>query len=128
MRRRRGSGWRPPAGACTRLSTGTRPGPDNLGVMDVELPKLADTLVEGTISRWLKQAGETVRRGEPLVEIETDKGNSELEAPADGVLEVVVAAGETVPLGQVIARIGDGDRETPVGVHHAMTAPAGALR
>jgi 2-oxoglutarate dehydrogenase E2 component (dihydrolipoamide succinyltransferase) len=92
--------------------------------MDVELPKLADTLVEGTVSRWLKQAGETVRKGEPLVEIETDKVNSELEAPADGVLEILVAAGETVPVGQVIARIG-GDA-TPVGVHHAMTAPAPA--
>jgi len=62
--------------------------------MDVELPKLADTLVEGTVSRWLKQAGEAVRKGEPLVEIETDKVNSELEAPADGVLEILVAAGE----------------------------------
>jgi 2-oxoglutarate dehydrogenase E2 component (dihydrolipoamide succinyltransferase) len=92
--------------------------------MDVELPKLADTLVEGTVSRWLKQAGEAVRKGEPLVEIETDKVNSELEAPADGVLEILVAAGETVPVGQVIARIGaDGP---PVGVHHAMTAPAPA--
>jgi 2-oxoglutarate dehydrogenase E2 component (dihydrolipoamide succinyltransferase) len=89
--------------------------------MDVELPKLADTLVEGTVSRWLKQAGEAVRKGEPLVEIETDKVNSELEAPADGVLEILVAAGETVPVGQVIARIGDdGPR---VGVHHAMTQP-----
>ncbi|HEX6348081.1 MAG TPA: 2-oxo acid dehydrogenase subunit E2 [Candidatus Dormibacteraeota bacterium] len=97
--------------------------------MDVELPKLADTLVEGTVARWLKQPGQAVRKGEPLVEIETDKVNSELEAPADGVLEIVVAAGETVPVGQVIARISG---ETAVGVHHAMTAaapaaPAGGL-
>ncbi len=90
-------------------------------MVDVELPKLADTLVEGTVSRWLKQPGETVRKGEPLVEIETDKVSSELEAPADGVLEILVAAGETVPVGQVIARIG-GDG-TSAGVHHAMTAP-----
>ena len=93
--------------------------------MDVELPKLADTLVEGTVSRWLKQPGDAVRRGEPLVEIETDNVSSELESPADGVLaEVLVAAGETVPVGAVIARIEpDG---APVGVHHAMTAPAPA--
>jgi len=88
--------------------------------VDVELPKLADTLVEGTVSRWLKQAGESVRKGEPLVEIETDKVNSELEAPADGVLEIVVEAGETVPVGQVIARIGAA--QTPVGVHQALAA------
>mgnify|MGYP001480329248 CR=1 FL=1 len=92
--------------------------------MDVELPKLADTLVEGTVARWLKQAGEAVRKGEPLVEIETDKVNSELESPADGVLEILVAAGETVPVGQVIARIGDDG--PPVGVHHAMAQPAPA--
>jgi 2-oxoglutarate dehydrogenase E2 component (dihydrolipoamide succinyltransferase) len=95
--------------------------------VDVELPKLADTLVEGTVARWLKQAGQAVRKGEPLVEIETEKVSSELEAPADGVLEIVVAAGETVPVGQVIARISG---EAPVGVHHAVTAAppaAGAM-
>ncbi len=93
--------------------------------MDVELPKLADTLVEGTVARWLKQPGQAVRKGEPLVEIETDKVSSELEAPADGVLEIVVAAGETVPVGQVIARISG---EAPAGVHHAVTAapPSGS--
>ena len=76
--------------------------------MDVELPKLADTLVEGTVTRWLKHAGDQVRQGEPLVEVETDKVNTELEAPADGVLaELLAAEGETVPVGQVIARIAD---------------------
>ena len=73
---------------------------------DLELPRLADTLVEGTVSRWLKRPGEPVRRGEALVEIETDKVNTELESPADGVLsEVLVAEGETVPVGRVLARI-----------------------
>jgi 2-oxoglutarate dehydrogenase E2 component (dihydrolipoamide succinyltransferase) len=92
--------------------------------MDVELPKLADTLVEGTVARWLKQPGDAVRKGEALVEIETDKVSSELEAPADGVLEILVAAGETVPVGQVIARLEAAG--APAGVHHAMTAPAPA--
>ncbi len=74
--------------------------------MDFELPKLADTLVEGTVSRWLKKPGEVVRKGEPLVEIETDKVNSEIESPFDGVLsEILVPEGETVPVGQVLARI-----------------------
>jgi pyruvate/2-oxoglutarate dehydrogenase complex dihydrolipoamide acyltransferase (E2) component len=76
---------------------------------DVTLPKLADTLVEGTVSRWLKSPGERVARGEPLVEVETDKVNSELESPYEGVLtEIVVAEGTTVPVGEVIARIEDG--------------------
>jgi len=74
--------------------------------VDVELPKLADTLVEGTVTRWLKRPGEQVRRGDPLVEIETDKVNSELESPSDGTLtEILAAEGQTVPVGQVIARI-----------------------
>ena len=74
--------------------------------MDLELPRLADTLVEGTVTRWFKKAGEPVREGEALVEIETDKVNSELAAPADGVLaEILVAEGETVPVGRLLARI-----------------------
>jgi len=74
--------------------------------MDVTLPRLADSLVEGVVSRWLKRPGERVTRGEPLVEIETDKVNSEIESPFDGVLtEVLVEEGATVPVGEVIARI-----------------------
>ena len=79
---------------------------------DVTLPKLADTLVEGTVSRWLKRPGERVARGEPLVEVETDKVNSELESPYEGVLtEIVAAEGVTVPVGDVIARIEAADAD-----------------
>lgn len=74
--------------------------------MDVTLPRLADELEDGLVSRWLKRPGERVSAGEPLVEIETDKVNSEIEAPCDGVLtEVLAEEGTTVPVGQVIARI-----------------------
>lgn len=74
--------------------------------IDVRLPKLADTLVEGTVSRWLKSPGQSVRKGDPLVEIDTEKVASELEAPVDGILaEIVVGEGRTVPVGEVIARI-----------------------
>jgi pyruvate dehydrogenase E2 component (dihydrolipoamide acetyltransferase) len=74
--------------------------------MNVELPRLAEDQVEGIVTRWLKRPGERVVEGEPLVEVETDKVNTELEAPASGVLaEVLVATGETVPVGRVIARI-----------------------
>lgn len=73
---------------------------------EVTLPRLADTLVEGTVSRWLKRPGDRVLRGEPLLEVETDKVNSEVESPLDGVLtEILVLEGSTVPVGQVIARI-----------------------
>jgi 2-oxoglutarate dehydrogenase E2 component (dihydrolipoamide succinyltransferase) len=72
------------------------------------MPKLADTLVEGTIARWLKQPGDHLRKGEPFVEVETDKVNTELEAPIDGVLtEVLANPGDTVDVGTVIARIGE---------------------
>jgi pyruvate/2-oxoglutarate dehydrogenase complex dihydrolipoamide acyltransferase (E2) component len=87
------------------------------------MPKLADTLVEGTVTRWLKREGEPVHKGEPLVEIETDKVNTELEAPADGVLtEVLVPAGQTVEVGRVLARISD-TAQTLVA-----SAPAGTER
>ena len=71
--------------------------------MDFQLPKLAATLVEGTVTRWLKKAGEAVAKGEPLVEVATDKVNSELESPATGVLEeIVVARGQTAPVGAAV--------------------------
>ena len=74
--------------------------------MDVTLPRLADAQEEGLVSRWLKRPGDRVSRGEPLVEIETDKVNSEIESPYDGVLaEVLAEEGTTVPVGGVIARI-----------------------
>ena len=103
---------------------------------DVKLPKLADTLVEGTVSRWLKRPGERVGRGEPLVEVETDKVNTELESPYEGVLtEIVAAEGSTVPVGDVIARIEDqagaeehsavepGDRGRPVAEEPSSLSP-----
>ncbi len=84
-------------------------------MIDVELPRLADAEVEGTVGRWLKRPGDMVTRGEPLVEVETDKVNAELEAPADGVLaEVLVSEGETVPVGRVLARIDDRPGPPPV--------------
>ena len=73
---------------------------------DVILPRLAEELQEGTVTRWLKHSGERVARGEPLVEIETDKVNSEIESPYDGVVAaVLVEEGTAVPVGEVIARI-----------------------
>ena len=74
--------------------------------VDFQLPRLADSLDESTVSRWLKKAGDKVSKGEPLVEIETDKVNAELESPVDGVLaEIVVPEGQAAAVGTVIARL-----------------------
>jgi pyruvate dehydrogenase E2 component (dihydrolipoamide acetyltransferase) len=75
---------------------------------DVTMPRLSDSMEEGTILNWIVEVGGEVKRGEPLVEIETDKANMTYEADTDGVLiEIVVPEGETAPLGEVIARVGD---------------------
>jgi pyruvate/2-oxoglutarate dehydrogenase complex dihydrolipoamide acyltransferase (E2) component len=72
------------------------------------MPKLADTLVEGTLGQWLKDVGDSVSQGEPLASIETDKVTTELTSPAAGtLLEMLVAEGETVPVETPIARIGE---------------------
>ena len=75
---------------------------------DVTMPRLSDSMEEGTILKWLVEEGGEVKRGEPLVEIETDKANMTYEADTDGVLiEVVAEEGDTLAIGEVIARIGE---------------------
>ena len=76
----------------------------------VRMPRLADTLVEGTVGRWLKQVGDRVGQGEALASIETDKVTTDLGSPAAGtLLEVLVPEGGTVAVETPIARIGDSD-------------------
>ena len=78
-------------------------------LVDIGMPRLSDSMEEATILRWLKEPGDAVARGEPLVEVETDKATVVYEAELDGVLEEIVAAeGETVALGAVIARVRPG--------------------
>jgi pyruvate dehydrogenase E2 component (dihydrolipoamide acetyltransferase) len=73
----------------------------------VLMPKGSDTMTEGKVLKWLKNEGEQVANGDPLVEIETDKVDMEVESMASGVLrKVLVQAGETVPVGQMLAVIG----------------------
>ncbi|MGH2917484.1 MAG: biotin/lipoyl-containing protein, partial [Solirubrobacteraceae bacterium] len=73
--------------------------------IEIVMPRLSDSMEEGTILKWLKGDGEQVSRGEPLAEIETDKATLTYEADAAGVLTIVAAAGETHPIGTVIARL-----------------------
>jgi pyruvate dehydrogenase E2 component (dihydrolipoamide acetyltransferase) len=75
---------------------------------DVTMPRLSDSMEEGTVLKWLVEEGGEVKRGEPLVEIETDKANMTYDADSDGVLvEIVAQEGDTLPIGEVIARIGE---------------------
>ena len=75
----------------------------------VQMPRLSDSMETGKILRWLKKEGDQVQKGEPLVEIESDKANIEVEAYATGKLsKILVAEGDSAPIGAVIAEIGDG--------------------
>ncbi len=76
--------------------------------MDFLMPKLSDTMEEGTVLQWLKQDGDEVAKGEPLVEIETDKANMMVEAPDSGQLQIVAQIGDSLPIGATIATIGSG--------------------
>src|SRR5215216_4307302 len=75
---------------------------------DVAMPRLSDSMEEGTILKWLKSDGDEVKRGEELVEIETDKANMTYEADSDGTLTIVANEGDTLPVGETIARLGEG--------------------
>ena len=100
---------------------------------DITMPRLSDTMQEGTIARWLKKAGDEIKKGDILAEIETDKATMDLEAYEEGTLQqVLVQEGETVPVGQAVARIGSGagdkdegaEKRTP-GQQTASTAETG---
>jgi pyruvate dehydrogenase E2 component (dihydrolipoamide acetyltransferase) len=85
------------------------------------MPQMGESIAEGTLSRWLKKAGDEVKRDEALFEISTDKVDAEIPSPTAGVLaEVLVAEGQTVPVQTVVARI-----ETEKGATIAAPAAAG---
>jgi pyruvate dehydrogenase E2 component (dihydrolipoamide acetyltransferase) len=90
---------------------------------EVTMPRLSDTMQEGKISKWVKQPGDSVKRGDVLAEIETDKATMELEAYEDGVLqEIIIGSGQTAPIGHIIALVGDGKGDGG----GASTAPSSA--
>ena len=77
---------------------------------DVVMPQMGESIVEGTLTRWLKKPGEKVERDEPLFEISTDKVDTEIPSPAEGVLsEILVQEGTTVAINSIVARIGEGN-------------------
>src|SRR5690606_36329378 len=92
----------------------------------VVLPALGESVTEGTVTRWLKQVGDTVQADEGLLEISTDKVDTEIPSPVSGVVEeILVQEDETVEIGALLARIGDGSGTTaPADETPAAEAPA----
>ena len=80
---------------------------------DVAMPRLSDSMEEGTILKWLKSDGDEVSRGDELVEIETDKANMTYEADESGALKIVAQEGDTLAVGETIAQIGGGGGGAP---------------
>ena len=80
---------------------------------DVNMPKLSDTMEEGSIVEWKKSSGDDVHKGDVLAEVESDKATFDLEAESDGKLEILVEKGVPAKVGAPIARIGAGGGETP---------------
>lgn len=79
---------------------------------EVMMPKLSPTMEEGQLSRWLKKEGDRVSMGEPLAEIDTDKATMEMQSLSNGVLrKILIKEGESAPLGQLIAIIGEPDED-----------------
>ncbi|HKY28716.1 MAG TPA: pyruvate dehydrogenase complex dihydrolipoamide acetyltransferase [Pyrinomonadaceae bacterium] len=92
----------------------------------VIMPKLSPTMEEGQLSRWLKKEGDKVSMGEPLAEIDTDKATMEMQALANGVLrKILIKEGESAPLGQMIAIIGEPDEDIS-GMVQTASQPAKA--
>src|SRR5688572_25519930 len=86
---------------------------------DVIMPQMGESILEGTLTKWLKKPGDKVNRDEPLFEISTDKVDAEIPSPASGVLvEQKVPEGTTVQVNTVVGVIGEGD-----GAGAAASAP-----
>ncbi|MDO5731922.1 2-oxoglutarate dehydrogenase, E2 component, dihydrolipoamide succinyltransferase [Corynebacterium sphenisci] len=91
-----------PAGEAPKSSGGA--------ATDVEMPELGESVTEGTITTWLKEIGDTVEVDEPLLEVSTDKVDTEVPSPVAGTLvEILAEVDDTVDVGAVICRVGDAD-------------------
>lgn len=91
----------------------------------VIMPKLSPTMEEGQLSRWLKKEGDKVSMGEPLAEIDTDKATMEMQALGSGVLrKILIQEGESAPLGQLIAIIGEPEEDISALINQAARSQA----
>src|SRR5580700_4578083 len=95
--------------------------------MDVLMPQLGETVSEGKVTKWFKSAGDAVKPGDNLFEIETDKVSMEVPSTTTGTLaEIRVAAGAVAPVGAVVAVIADGAGATAAAAPSSSAAPAPA--
>ena len=103
-----------------------------MGVSQIKMPQLGESVTEGTVDKWLKREGEFVKRDEPLVEVVTDKVNAEIPSPFEGkLLKIDVGEGQTVRVGSVIAQIETGApaaaaapaKDKDAGVAHTEVPP-----
>jgi pyruvate dehydrogenase E2 component (dihydrolipoamide acetyltransferase) len=104
---------------------------------DIVMPRLSDSMEEGTIVKWLVSEGTSVSRGDEIAEIETDKATMTYEADSDGVISLVAAEGDTLPIGSVIARLNgasggeapavpsEAEEDSPAPVRQTTTPSAG---
>jgi 2-oxoglutarate dehydrogenase E2 component (dihydrolipoamide succinyltransferase) len=115
------------AAPATAAASASVPAPSG-ELHDITMPKLGETVTEGTVGNWLKAVGDTVAFDDPLFEVSTDKVDSEIPSPYDGVLlEILVQSGETVPVGTPLARIGEpGATAAPASATPTPSAPASA--
>src|SRR5213595_2567108 len=93
---------------------------------DINMPKLSDTMEEGTIVEWKKKSGDQVKAGEVLAEVESDKATFDLEAESDGVLQILVEQGVPAKIGAPIAKIGEGGGQAQSEPAPAKSEPAPA--
>lgn len=92
---------------------------------DVVMPQMGESIVEGTLTRWLKKVGDKVERDEPLFEISTDKVDTEIPSPVAGTLtEVLFEEGQVIAINTVVARIGEGGAAAPAAAPAAPVAEA----
>src|SRR3954462_15636060 len=90
---------------------------------EITMPRLSDSMEEGTILKWLKSDGDEVSEGDEIAEIETDKATMTYEADAAGVLEIVAEEGQTLAIGEVIAKLGgEGDASSSDGAEGGETS------
>src|SRR5688572_12863477 len=93
-------------------------------MIDVVMPQMGESIVEGTLTKWLKKPGESVERDEPLFEISTDKVDTEIPSPGAGLLsEVLIEEGKTVAINTVVARINETDGTSAPAPAQAASSP-----
>src|SRR5712664_2571322 len=94
---------------------------------DINMPKLSDTMEEGTVVEWKKKSGDVVKKGEVIAEVESDKATFDLESESDGVLDIIVQQGVPAKIGAPIARVGAAG-DAPAGKPAAKETPKEAAK